>query len=373
MSTQHNRDNDNNAVKLLIEGKAHKEWSSYDIDANFETPADAWNVTLGLPDGEVPDIVVAGANVQVMVGNDVVLNGQVDEIKHALSRQASLTLNGRDQAAVLLDSSAPIFVAKAISLDEVVAKIVRPLGIKNIYIQGNLQTIRHEKINIEPGMSAWDALERAARANGLWPWFEPDGSLIIGGPDYEKAPVASLFLNKDGKNNNVESMELTQSIAGRYSEVTVLAQSHGVGGASQTTIKGVAKDESMKLHRPHVVIDGDVTNQAEAERKALKIINDSRLASKTLTVKVKGHRHNDEVLWSPGQRIQVVSDVLGLDEVWFLMARRFAGGRGIPTTTTLTLKEDGLWSVDAYKDKAKKGKKGTKGRKKKLTPVVVHL
>lgn len=361
-----------NTVKLLIGGKVHKEWSSYDIDSNFQTPADAWNVSLGLPDGKIPEVVKPGADVQVMIGEDTVLKGQIDDVNHSVSRQASLSMNGRDQVAVLLDSSAPIFVSKEISLEEVVAKIVRPLGISKIKIQSKNKTLTAEKINIEPGMTAWDALETAARANGLWPWFEPDGTLVIGGPDYEQKPVATIFLNKDGKNNNAESMELTQSVAGRYSEVTVLAQSHGTGEAGKNAIKGTAKDESMRIHRPHIVIDGDVSSKEEAERKALKIINDSRLAATTLTAVVQGHRTSEGLLWSPGQRIHVTSDVFGLDEVWFLMSRRFTGGRGRPTVTTLTLKEDGLWSIEAYKkDDKKSGKK--KGKKEKLTPVVIDV
>ncbi len=365
----------NDVVRLLIDGKTHQEWSSYDIDSNFQTPADAWSVGLGLPNGELPDVVAPGASVEVKMGENTVLKGQVDDVRHIVARQASLSLSGRDQVAVLLDSSAPIFVSKEIGLNEVIAKIVRPLGITNIKIESESATITHEKINIEPGMTAWDALEKAARANGLWPWFNPDGTLIIGGPDYLKEPVATLFLNKDGKNNNVESMELSKSVAGRYSEVSVLAQSHGTGGAGKTDIKGVAKDESMKIYRPYIVTDGDVANQQEAERKALKLINDSRLETTTLTVKVKGHRTSDGILWEPGQRIYVKSDVFGLDEVWFLMARRFTGGRGQPSITHLTLKEDGLWSVEAYKEKQeKKGKQKTKkGHKQKLTPVVVSL
>lgn len=364
-----------NEVKILIAGKAHREWSSYDIDSNLQTPADAWSVSLGLPDGQFPDAVEPGADVQVMIGSDVVMKGQVDDVTHSVSRQASLRMSGRDLVAVLLDSSAPVFVAKEITLEEVVAKVVRPLGISKIEIRSDTATLKHEKINIEPCMSAWDVLERVAGSNGLWPWFEPDGTLVIGGPDYTTEPVAALFLNKDGKNNNIEKLEYDRSIAGRFSEVTVLAQSHGTGGSGQNAIKGFAKDADMKAYRPHITTDGDVVDQAEADKRALKILSDSRLNAVTLHAMVNGHRTSDGKLWTPGQRIHVKSDVHGIDEVWFLMARRFTGGREQPTLTHLTLKEDGIWSVEGYKEKKRKRKAGRhKGKKgKKLTPVVVHV
>lgn len=373
MPTQDNA----NEVTLLIAGKAHKAWSSYRIDSDLQTPADAWDVALGLPDGTFPPIVEPGAQVQVRIGTDTVLMGQIDDVAHSVSRSAELTMCGRDLVAVLLDSSAPIFVAKDITLEEVIAKVVRPLGVSKVVIKSDTPTLKTEKISVDPGMSAWEVLLRSAEANGLWPWFEPDGTLVVGGPDYTTEPVATLFLNKSGTNNNVEKLEYLRSIADRFSEVTVLAQAHGVGQKGQNGIQGKAKDPDMKVYRPYIVTESDVANAEEATRRALKIMNDSRLHAVTLRATVKGHRTSAGTLWTPGQRIHVKSDVHGIDEVWFLMSRRFSGGRERPTITELILKEDGIWTMEAYKDKqptAKAGKrKGRKGKKAKLIPTVIPL
>ncbi|RAP64300.1 hypothetical protein WKI72_12895 [Candidatus Erwinia dacicola] len=50
-----------------------------------------------------------------------------------------------------------------------------------------------KKVSPEPGDSAWDALKRVAEMSGLWPWMAPDGTLIIGGPDYSATPVDTLI------------------------------------------------------------------------------------------------------------------------------------------------------------------------------------
>jgi prophage tail gpP-like protein len=84
-----------------------------------------------------------------------------------------------------------------LSLEEVIAKVVRPLGVTNIRIEAE-SSIRSDKVSVEPGERAWDTLVRAASARGLWPWFAPDGTLVIGGPDYTAEPVATLVLNLDG-------------------------------------------------------------------------------------------------------------------------------------------------------------------------------
>ena len=80
---------DQNRVSLLIGGKTHKEWSSYDIDSDLLIPSDAWQVELGLPEGiqppELGQSVKAGGLVEVKVGNDTVLTGFVDDIVHNIT------------------------------------------------------------------------------------------------------------------------------------------------------------------------------------------------------------------------------------------------------------------------------------------------
>ena len=138
-------------------------------------------------------------------------------------------------------------------------------------------------------------------------------------------------------------LEVNRDMAARYSEVTVLAQSH----SGKNNIKATAKDESVKLHRPLIVTEPDIDSQAQAQRKAKKRLADSRLEGLTITATVQGHRTDDGTLWQPGQRINVLSEPDGIDAVYFLMARTFTGGRGQPTETVLTLKEDGAWVLDA--------------------------
>ncbi|RQU98219.1 phage tail protein, partial [Burkholderia cenocepacia] len=216
-------DSPNNAVTLLIGGKAHAFWSSYSIDSDLLTPADAWEVRLTQPTGVMPPTVTAGEHVEVKVGRDTVLVGYVDAVRRRTSKkEKTLALRGRDYAAILRDCSAPIFTARQVTLAEVVANIVRPLGIQKIRIDTTRANHAWDKITVDPGDTAWNALVHAAEGEGLWPWFEPDGTLVVGGPDYTTPPVASLILRENGKGNNVEWFDEDRSIAERHSEVTVL-------------------------------------------------------------------------------------------------------------------------------------------------------
>ncbi|MBS0039361.1 phage tail protein, partial [Neisseria sp. Marseille-Q1983] len=328
---------------LMINGKTHGQWTNYDIVSDLLTPADDFSVTLGRPVDAVPTAVKEGDKVEVRVGGDTVLSGRIDRVHTTTEKgNKTLTIQGRDDAGILLDCSAPLFNAQDMDLNQIIEKIVKPLGLSKIRIDA-AKTNKTHKVQIEPGSRAWDALTQYAEANGVWPWMEPDGTLVVGGPDYTAAPVAGLILRVSGDNNNIKRLEVNRDMAARYSEVTVLAQSH----SGKHNIKATAKDESVKLHRPLIVTEPDIDSQAQAERKAKKRLADSRLEGLTITAVVQGHRTDDGTLWQPGQRINVLSEPDGIDSVYFLMARTFVGGRGQGTETVLTLKEDGAWVLDA--------------------------
>jgi prophage tail gpP-like protein len=203
---------------------------------------------------------------------------------------------------------------------------------------------------------------------------------VIGGPDYSTPPVGDLIMRYSGQGNNVLAFELRRSVAERYSHLTVLGQTHGTnhGGvganariefdpvplptADETgkhAISAAEKDEEMAAiaYRPKIVVDYESDNTATARDRARKLIADARLRGFTLLATVKGHRivapgqASDGVLWAPGQRLRVCSEPHGLEGIFFVMGRKFSGGRSDGATTQLTLKEDGVWTLDAHPHK----------------------
>lgn len=350
----------NENVSVLINGQAHSQWQSYDIDSDLMTPADAWQVSIGLSANQLPDFVQPWSPVEVKVGNDTVLVGRVDEITDSVDKNShTLELSGRDFAAILVDCAAPIFVTRNATLEEIAAKVVRPLGLNKIIIDADASTTR-EKISVEPGDRAWDVLSHSAEANGLWPWFAPDGTLIIGGPDYSKPPVAQLIMRRNGKGNNVESINRSRNITNYYSSVTVLGQTHGTETESgKNAISATAKDNGVSINRPNIVIDHECDNTALAQTRSRKLLADGMLSAFDLNVVVSGHRIKPNgLLWTPGQRIEVDSEPHGIKGVYFLMGRRFSKSRSGGTRTELRLKPDNLWVLDAHphKRRHRKGK-----------------
>jgi len=347
-------------VQIYVGGKVHDDWESYEVDSDLLIPADAWRVTLSLPEGELPDAVTEGVAVEVRVGGELVMVGRIDDIGDEISKGGlHFDISGRDGAAVLIECSSPIFVAQMVSLADVVAKVVKPLGVKQIRIDSSTTALR-EKINVEPGETAWDTLAHAAEANGLWPWFDPDGTLVIGGPDYDQAPVATLAMRRNGQDNNVLRIRRHRSVSGRYSEITVLGQRRGTGlEEGKHALKATIRDIGITWYKPRTIVDYEADSEAVCRTRARKLLADSRLKGFTLMAEVVGHRivapgqASDGLLWKPGQRVHVVSEPHRIDAVFFLMARKFTGGRHQGPRTILTLKEDRAWVLDAHPHKRK--------------------
>jgi prophage tail gpP-like protein len=344
-------------AEILIGGEMHRDWSSYEIDSDLLIPADEFHMTLGAA-GALPLEVSPGAPAVVLIGGEKVMTGRVDEVEHSVSKTSHcFTITGRDKAADLVDCSAPVFTAKMVGLKQLASKIVGTFGLGTPRINAD-GTLTREKINIEPGDSAWDALSHAAEANGLWPWFEPDGTLVIGGPDYSTPEVAMLIVRKDGRGNNVESISVQQSMHGRYSHAFVLGQTHGTDlDQGKNALFGGRQDKQVTWYRPKVLVDHEADSVAVCRNRANKFLMDGRLNGLTIAVTVKGHRivapgqPSDGMLWKPGQRMHVKSEPHGIDGTFFLVGRKFTRSRMDGTRTVLRLKEDGVWVLDAHPHK----------------------
>lgn len=353
------------SIRLSIGGMAHEEWDGWSIESDLLTPSDGFELELYTKDAiRLPSVLAEGAPCSLTLGKDRVLTGQIDEFEHDISRQGiSMRITGRDRAAPLVDCSAPFVSMREATLAQILGQVVKPLGITQIEIRA-AQAKTRRRIQIEPGQSAWEALLQVAEANGLWPWVEPDGRLIIGGPDYSSKVVGRLIMREDGIGNNVQRLSVRRSIANRYSQITVLGQ-HGQYDndgldTKRAHLRSVIQDETLArrgIFRPKVVIDSSSENQDMATTRARKLLADSRLEGFEIRAVVMGHRADNGEVWSPGQRVVVTSEPHGLDATYFLMARTLRLTRSEGAITELRLREDKMWVLDGNPTKKRKGKK----------------
>lgn len=346
-------------ISLLIGGHAHQEWESYRIDSDLLSPADDWTMTVSFGDNlGLPEFVFEGAPVSLMLGADTLLTGVVDTIDHTAEKKAHyVELYGRDRGSLLLDCSAPLLSLQLATLEQIVAKAVQPLGIQKIEYRAKPAAPR-QKVHTEPGQSAWEWLQAACEVNQVWPWMDPDGTLVIGAPDYTTAPVADLIIRRDGVGNNVKRIQRVRGLHHSFSEITVLGQSSGDGDVGHNAVKGVATDATVPLYRPRTVVDGNCESDELALHRATKLMADSRMHRDRLTVSVEGHRvataAGAGAPWTPGMRVHVLSEPHGVDAVYFIIRRTFSRSRSAGPGTELHLIPDGTWLLPLPFIKAKR-------------------
>ena len=68
-------------ISITIDGHTHKDWTRYSIDSDLFTPADAWQMGLGIPAGKLPGYVRPWAAVEVREGDTLILTGRVDALR----------------------------------------------------------------------------------------------------------------------------------------------------------------------------------------------------------------------------------------------------------------------------------------------------
>lgn len=357
-----------NEVVVRIGGKEHKDWLSYDIDSDFLIPADGFSFETNVSQDQGVLADYSSLQCEVLINNQLIMTGIIGHQNEMVDKSNhSITFNGRDLAGLLVDCSVKQINVKGMNVLAAAQKIAEPWKqIKKVILKAEKNPVL-DKVDIEPGETAWQALSKIAYKAGLHVWLEPDGTLVIGGADYSSPPVATLCHSKYDNRRNIQSIQIEYNTENRYSEVTFLGQSHTrFADSSKHDLKWVYKDETMTLYKPKTVVIGDAENLEQLKVQAKKMLSDWRLEGFSLTITVADHKTQDGVLWQPGQRVHVIDEDQQIDAIFFLMGRRFFLNRNGGTLTELRLKEDGIWTPDAYVKKSAAAR-SRKGRRKGVT------
>ncbi|MDH5753328.1 MAG: hypothetical protein OEZ59_13035, partial [Deltaproteobacteria bacterium] len=163
---------------------------------------------------------------------------------------------------------------------------------------------------VEPGETAFECLERAARMRG---------ALLIstgaGAVEITRAGTDSIDTVLE-RGVNILAARGQLSHRDRFSEYTVLGQAAGDDsgfGVVASEPKGTAQDAGVSRTRPLTVLSespgglADMKTRAEWER-AVRLGRSSQVV-----ITVQGWEHSGG-LWEPNTRVKVRDDWLGLDE-----------------------------------------------------------
>ncbi len=331
-------------VRLVVGGREREDWTAYSLDADLTIPADEFNLTLGTYRPGFFAEIAGGDPVEVYVNNELVLTGFLDDKAPVLAkRERSLTVKGRDKAGILVDCCPDPCTWQNVSLAHVAEAVCSPLGIK---IKVQSATLKpYKEVQVKPGQRCWDLLAEYAAKHKLGLWMDVDGTLMIGKP--EPSAHFRFYHSTDPRQTlktNVLRQDVTESVAGRYSRVIVLAQAQGdqwFHSSPAAHIRAEAEDPEMPSDPPRtlVVTESDVSSEEEAKALAEAKINEGRRRGLTATVLVAGHTQDGRV-FKPGDTATVESDDIAFRQDMMIVGRTLILDRDGPKTELRLIKED---------------------------------
>lgn len=301
-------------LRLLVGTRAYGGWESVRLVRSLEQLAATFEVsgTERWSHAAAPLPVPVGAAVRVELDGEVVLTGWVDDVELAHDgAQQSLTLAGRCRTADLVDCSVERRGGqwKNRSLEQIANDVCGPFKVSVKTSPAVAAEVRapFRRFAAEEGETAFDCLERAARARGVILQATGGGDLLLTRPDATSIGTALVT------GSNVLSASRTGSHRERYSTITVKGQAVGDDqnfGEVVAARSASTTDPRVERYRPLVLLaeapGEDLKARAEWER------NVRYGRSLRVSVTVAGWRHSDGI-WTPGQLVRMRDRYLHVD------------------------------------------------------------
>ncbi|MEP9372621.1 phage baseplate assembly protein [Mesorhizobium sp. KR1-2] len=329
-------------VALSIDGMDWYGWKEAQITLSMEQGAGTFQLTLTEQwAGSVRRPIGPGAACSVSIDGELVIKGWVDDVEPAYDAEShDLTVRGRDATGDLVDCAVlPPFEYRGLTLTEIATRIAAPFSIP---VRAEVDVGKpFERFAVQPGETAWEAIERAARMRAVLAMADGRGGLLLTRAGTGQAP-APLVLG-----GNVLAARGQFTFKDRFSEYHALGQQEGsdaFGDAAEASAPNArVTDTAVRRYRPTILLgeaqgdDGGLKQRAEWQ----KAVNAGR--SKRATYTVQDWRAAG-ALWRPNARVSVVDAYMNLDGEELFIPR-----------VTMALSEAGTFAgievapLDAYK------------------------
>lgn len=336
-------------VTIAVGGRSYTSFERFELDAALNEAARSFEVECAHEGG--PGVTAwtfsAGARVSIAFNGDLALAGHVDRYRPRVSGTARTAIvSGRSKAADFVDSSAEH--DKGEWRDKTVGDLARDLDRFGIGIRADAGLKAIKVMRITPGETAFRAVERYCRSQGLTLCGQADGSVLItrGGTGRHAGGLI--------EGDNLLEAEADHNWSGRHSEYRVRGQRPDGHGRSNLEIERIARDSVVNRHRPVIIVVEEDTDTERAATRAKNRKDRAAGAGLRATVHTQGFRDRAGVVWEPGHIVYLESPSLNVQQDMLLEKVNFRQDEG-GSISTLSL-------VDprAYGAKGGKGNKSGK-------------
>ena len=319
---------------LRLDGNPLKGWKEIEVKRSIERASAAFSLK-AIDDIKSPWLFgspKAGAPCTVEIDSQMILDGYIDNGESSYNAKTrQITLSGRDRVGDLIDCAASVdgpFEFNNQKLDKILQKILEPFDIPlTIAVQD--VGIPFKRFSIQPGETAFEAIERACRYRAILPISDGIGGLVLTKPGITKAPASLSF------GENILSGQAVRDQRDRFSLYVVKGQAEGGDFSSvkeTSEPEGRAEDEEISRYRPTVITAEAQGYDLTLEERAKWQVQFNKARSKPVTYNVQGWYAAGQDLWKPNTLVKVKDPILKNDQEFLIISVTYK--RSDSTTTT---------------------------------------
>lgn len=301
------------AVMLEVNGVRWKGWREVSVKRQLDAVAGTFSVSL--TDKWKPDAralpVTAGMSCRILAGETALLQGYIDHVQYGIgAAEHSISISGRDATADMVDCSAEHSPGEwqNITIHRLAEILAKPFGIR-VECTGDAGAPL-PTVTLQPGETAWEALERYLRMRALLAMPDGKGRVQLAAIGAGRAVTALV------QGQNVLSASASYDIRDRFSRYRVLAQQPGSNaefGAKAAAVGATVRDPAVSRYRPLTIMAESQADAAAARIRAdwERTVRSAR--SVTVNVTVQGWRQADGSLWPLNALVRATLPYLHVD------------------------------------------------------------
>lgn len=289
-------------IELRLSGRRFAGWKEITVEASIDQVARRFSFLASerAPSEPLARGIREGEACEVRVGDDLVVTGYVDDVATRFDREShEISVSGRSRTADLVDCAALNAPGEwsRLPLERVASEIARPFAIDVVTEVSTGASLAKHKL--EPGETAFSAIDRAARQRAVLLVDDAKGRLVLTRASTERGPEDL----RQGVNVLAGSAELSNRE--RFSQYRVIGQaptSNTLTIDQAVSVRGEATDPEVERYRPTVVISEEAGGAAQMRDRARWEASVRAGQSRRVSVTVQGWRAKNGKLWEPNRR-----------------------------------------------------------------------
>lgn len=313
-----------NIITLWVNGAIYGGWTSAQVTRSLRTVAADFEVELTEKwNGQTTNWrIQRGDAVTMALDGDVVLTGWVDDFAPSLAAEThGVRVSGRSKTGDLVDCAAIVSGGefKGYTLAAIARALCHPFGIA--VVAGDTGA-PFADVQIQPGESCFDVIERLCRLRGFLACDNAGGALVLTRAGADGFGRAGPLV--EGRNIVAANGKL--SFASRFSTYIVRGQQAGsvdISGPQASQPEAQVKDAAVTRYRPKLIIAEAPGGLADMAQRARWQQRTDAAEGTQASVTVTDWRDATGALWTVGDLCAVDSPSLGLADDLLIVETTF--------------------------------------------------